>query len=95
MIKAPGSIQRLLSDAASIIGSEDFPAKCPNLIQVMIERFSSDDSLIINGVLYTAHSIFKRYRNESQYVMISITDFLLLFIYQLSHFPHVNSCFLL
>lgn len=64
MLKAPESIQRQLSDAVSIIGREDFPAKWPNLIQEMVDKFGTGDFHIINGVLHTAHSIFKRYRYE-------------------------------
>jgi exportin-2 (importin alpha re-exporter) len=64
MLKAPESIQRQLSDAVSIIGREDFPAKWPNLIQEMVDKFGTGDFHVINGVLHTAHSIFKRYRYE-------------------------------
>ena len=38
MLKSPESIQRQLSDAVSIIGREDFPAKWPHLIQEMVEK---------------------------------------------------------
>ena len=43
MLKAPESIQRQLSEAVSIIGREDFPAKWPNLIQEMVDKFDYDD----------------------------------------------------
>ncbi|ESO05215.1 hypothetical protein HELRODRAFT_99097 [Helobdella robusta] len=67
MLKAPEQIQKQLSDAISRIGKEDFPDKWPNLMDEMIEKFStSSDFHVINGVLYTAHSIFKRYRHEFQ-----------------------------
>lgn len=72
MLKAPESIQRQLSDAVSIIGREDFPAKWPNLIQEMVEKFSTGDFHIINGVLHTAHSIFKRYRYEFKYLFLML-----------------------
>lgn len=49
-----------LSDAISIIGREDFPQKWPNLLTEMVNRFQSGDFHIINGVLRTAHSLFKR-----------------------------------
>ena len=49
------------SDAISIIGREDFPDKWPTLLPEMVEKFNSGDFHIINGVLRTAHSIFKRY----------------------------------
>lgn len=50
-----------LSDAISIIGREDFPQKWPDLLTEMVTRFQSGDFHIINGVLRTAHSLFKRY----------------------------------
>ncbi len=50
-----------LSDAISIIGREDFPEKWPDLLKEMVSKFSSGDFNVINGVLRTAHSIFKRY----------------------------------
>lgn len=49
-----------LSDAISIIGSEDFPDKWPGLIQEMVSKFETGDFNIINGVLRTAHSLFKK-----------------------------------
>nr|XP_042908071.1 exportin-2 [Parasteatoda tepidariorum] len=64
MLRSPEQIQRQLSDAVSIIGREDFPEKWPNLIQEMISYFKSGDFHAINGVLHTAHSLFKRYRFE-------------------------------
>lgn len=64
MLKSSPSIQKQLSDAVSIIGKYDFPDKWPQLIDEMVEKFQSGDFHIINGVLRTAHSIFKRYRYE-------------------------------
>lgn len=49
-----------LSDAISIIGREDFPQKWPDLLTEMVNRFQSGDFHVINGVLRTAHSLFKR-----------------------------------
>ncbi|KAG8250095.1 exportin-2 [Homalodisca vitripennis] len=64
MLVSPEAIQKQLSDAISIIGKSDFPEKWPNLISDMVEKFASEDFHIINGVLHTAHSLFKRYRFE-------------------------------
>ncbi|XP_045455694.1 exportin-2 [Melitaea cinxia] len=64
MLKSPEAIQRQLSDAVSIIGKHDFPEKWPGLINEMVEKFASGDFHLINGVLRTAHSLFKRYRYE-------------------------------
>lgn len=64
MLKSTPAIQKQLSDAVSIIGKYDFPEKWPQLIDEMVDKFKSGDFHIINGVLQTAHSIFKRYRYE-------------------------------
>lgn len=64
MLHSPEAIQKQLSDAISIIGRHDFPNKWPNLISQMVEKFDTGDFHVINGVLHTAHSLFKRYRHE-------------------------------
>uniref|UniRef100_A0A023GFX0 Exportin-2 n=1 Tax=Amblyomma triste TaxID=251400 RepID=A0A023GFX0_AMBTT len=64
MLRSPEQLQKQLSDAVSIIGREDFPARWPNLLPEMIGHFQSGEFHIINGVLRTAHSLFKRYRYE-------------------------------
>ena len=64
MLKSPEQVQRQLSDAVSIIGREDFPRKWPDLIGEMVTKFATGDFHVINGVLHTAHYIFKRYRYE-------------------------------
>ncbi|XP_046386713.1 exportin-2 [Ischnura elegans] len=64
MLKSPESIQRQLSDAVSLIGRHDFPDKWPSLLPQMVEKFNAGDFHVINGVLRTAHSLFKRYRHE-------------------------------
>ncbi|CAH0551581.1 unnamed protein product [Brassicogethes aeneus] len=64
MLTSPESIQKQLSDAISIIGKTDFPLKWPELITQMVEKFATGDFNIINGVLQTGHSLFKKYRYE-------------------------------
>ncbi|KAL5287215.1 Cas.2 family protein [Megaselia abdita] len=64
MLKSPLSVQKQLSDAVSIIGKHDFPKKWPELIGEMVDKFGTGDFNVINGVLQTAHSLFKRYRFE-------------------------------
>ncbi|XP_045540379.1 exportin-2 [Papilio machaon] len=64
MLKSPEAIQRQFSDAVSIIGKYDFPQKWPGLISEMVEKFATGDFHVINGVLRTAHSLFKKYRFE-------------------------------
>ena len=64
MLTSPPSIQKQLSDAVSIIGKSDFPDKWPNLFNEIDEKFATGDFTIINGILQTAHSLFKKYRYE-------------------------------
>ncbi|XP_003739003.1 exportin-2 [Galendromus occidentalis] len=64
MLKSPSHIQRQLSDAVSIIGKSDFPDQWPSLLDEMVRYFATADFHIINGVLQTAQSLFKRYRFE-------------------------------
>ncbi|PSN33093.1 Exportin-2 [Blattella germanica] len=64
MLHSPEPIQKQLSDAMSIIGRHDFPNKWPDLISQMVDKFATGDFHVINGVLHTAHSLFKRYRFE-------------------------------
>lgn len=60
MVTSPEKIQGQLSDAISIISREDFPEKWQDLLPALVERFKSNDFNVTNGVLRTAHSIFKR-----------------------------------
>ena len=64
MLSSHEQIQRQLSDAISIISKEDFPEKWPQLLPTLVDQLKCGDFHIINGVLRTAHSIFKRYRHE-------------------------------
>lgn len=41
MLKSPTSIQKQLSESVSIIGKYDFPKKWPQLIDEMVEKFST------------------------------------------------------
>jgi len=41
MLVSPEAIQKQLSDAIAIIGKYDFPAKWPNLINQMVEKFQT------------------------------------------------------
>lgn len=64
MLRSPEKLQKQLSDGVSVIGREDFPDKWTNLLPDLVAKFNSGDFHIINGVLHTAHSLFKRYRHE-------------------------------
>ena len=66
MLNSPEQIQRQLSDSVSIIGRQDFPEKWPHLLDDMVSKMVGNENNlnVINGVLQTAHSLFKRYRHE-------------------------------
>lgn len=64
MLCSPEAIQKQLSDAVSIIGKYDFPDNWPGLLDEMKQKFATGDFNVINGVLRTAHSLFKKYRYE-------------------------------
>ncbi|XP_074027290.1 chromosome segregation 1 [Leptinotarsa decemlineata] len=64
MLSSPEMIQKQLSEAISIIGKIDFRMEWPNLIPQMVEMFATGNFNVINGVLRTAHSLFKKYRYE-------------------------------
>ncbi|KAG9510537.1 Exportin-2, partial [Fragariocoptes setiger] len=69
MIESPDQIQRQLSDAITLIGQHDFPDKWPSLVGELVQYLKvsgARDFNTINGVLQTAHSIFRRYRHEFQ-----------------------------
>lgn len=61
MLTSPEQIQLQLSDAISIISKEDFPGKWTDLLPTLVERLKTGDFSVANGVLRTAHSIFKRF----------------------------------
>lgn len=66
MLNTPALVQAQLSEALSIVCQHDFPRLWPNLLSELVERLAnpSVDLKTINGVLATANSIFKRYRNQ-------------------------------
>ncbi|XP_018646276.1 importin-alpha re-exporter (chromosome segregation 1-like protein) [Schistosoma mansoni] len=66
MLSVAGNIQSQLSEAISTIWREDFPEKWPNLIPELVQRMAQlgADLNMVHGVLYTAHTLFKRYRHE-------------------------------
>jgi exportin-2 (importin alpha re-exporter) len=68
MLSTPALVQAQLSEALSLVCSHDFPRQWPTLLGELVERLAASglagDIRIINGVLATANSIFKRYRNQ-------------------------------
>jgi hypothetical protein len=65
MLSAPRLVQAQLSEALSIISAEDFPDRWPGLLPELITRLGAPgarDFPSVAGVLTTANTIFKRYR---------------------------------
>lgn len=68
MLNSEEKSQRQLSEAVSLIGKVDFPEKWPNLLNKMIDRLDEScqkyDFNVINGILQTLESLFRRYQYE-------------------------------
>ncbi|KAI9030862.1 importin, partial [Phycomyces nitens] len=64
MISVPEKLQLQLSDALSIMAETDFPEEWDNLLPELISQLSPTDYKTNNGILHTAHSIFKRWRSQ-------------------------------
>lgn len=66
MLNTPPLVRAQLSEALTLISSHDFPAAWPQLLPELVERLAgaNGDVAVINGVLQTANSIFKRYRDQ-------------------------------
>ena len=63
MCTVPPQIQSQISEAISIIAEVDYPEKWDGLLPNLIGKFSSNDDNVVNGVLMTADSIFRRFRH--------------------------------
>jgi hypothetical protein len=49
----------------SLIGRSDFPEKWPELLPNLVAKLSTDNFDVINGVMQTANSLFKRYGKQA------------------------------
>ncbi|KAJ1977879.1 importin-alpha export receptor, partial [Dimargaris verticillata] len=63
MISLPTKLQLQVSDALSIIADADFPDKWPYLLPTLNEHLNPQDYHANNGILQTAHAIFKKFRH--------------------------------
>ena len=63
MCTVPPQIQAQISEAISIIAEVDYPDKWNGLLPNLIGKFESSDANVVNGVLMTADSIFRRFRH--------------------------------
>ncbi len=71
-MSTPPLVRAQLSEALSVISSFEFPAKWPTLLPELISRLDSGDASTVHGVLETANSIYKRYRN--QFMSTALSD---------------------
>ena len=62
MCKVPPQIQAQCSESIALIAASDFPSKWDHLLEDLVGRFADGDWSVVNGVLLTANSIFKRFR---------------------------------
>mmetsp|Transcript_22644 Transcript_22644/g.47061 ORF Transcript_22644/g.47061 Transcript_22644/m.47061 type:complete len:1004 (+) Transcript_22644:128-3139(+) len=62
MCTVPPQIQVQLGESISLIAASDFPSQWDNLLPDLISRLDNRDWSVVNGVLVTANSIFKRFR---------------------------------
>jgi exportin-2 (importin alpha re-exporter) len=60
----PIGLRLQLSESIALIANKDFPDDWPNLIDEMVigMQSSTPDSVALQGVLQTAHSIFRKWR---------------------------------
>jgi len=62
MCTVPPQIQAQISESISLIAELDFPQRWGNLLDTLVQKLNSPDMAVVNGVLATANSIFKRFR---------------------------------
>lgn len=63
MSTSPPDVQKLLSEGISIIAKYDFPAKWGNLLPELVSQLNTPDLTMLKGVMLTANSIMKRFRD--------------------------------
>ncbi|KAJ1736097.1 importin-alpha export receptor [Coemansia sp. Benny D160-2] len=63
MLTVPKKLQLQIGEAVSIIADSDFPEQWPDLISTLVSRLSATDYHVNNGILQTAHNVFKGWRS--------------------------------
>ncbi|TYZ61665.1 hypothetical protein PybrP1_010664 [[Pythium] brassicae (nom. inval.)] len=89
MCRMPESIQKQLIEALTTIGEYDFPAAWDDLLQQLVRKLQTErDWQVRIGVLMTANTIFKRFRNvfKSDAVFLELKHCLEFFQEPLLHF---------
>lgn len=64
MCSTPREVQIQLAEAISIISKHDFPAKWMGLLPLLVQKLQTNDLHILHGIMLTANSIMKRFRNS-------------------------------
>ncbi|RKP12976.1 Cse1-domain-containing protein, partial [Piptocephalis cylindrospora] len=64
MVSLEPILQTQIGESLAIIAQADFPARWPDLINVMVSKFSSTDFNVNVGILQTAHYIFSRWEGK-------------------------------
>lgn len=59
----PVDVQKQLAESMSIVAAQDFPHQWPGLLPQLVEKLNTSDFYVIKGVMLTANSIMKRFRN--------------------------------
>ncbi|KAJ1940532.1 importin-alpha export receptor, partial [Kickxella alabastrina] len=63
MITVPKRLQLQIGEAVSIIAESDFPEQWPELILTLVSKLSATDYHVNNGILQTAHTVFREWRS--------------------------------
>ncbi|KAI9503738.1 importin-alpha export receptor [Coemansia spiralis] len=64
MLTVPKKLQLQIGEAVSTIAENDFPEQWPDLISTLVSKLSPTDYHVNNGILQTAHTVFKGWRSE-------------------------------
>ena len=71
MLSTPPVVRAQLSEALAVISKHDFPARWQGLLPDLIARLQQEGPDSLHGVLETANSIFKRYRDQFMTAQLS------------------------
>ena len=71
MLSTPPVVRAQLSEALAAISRHDFPARWPSLLPDLISKLQQGRPEVLHGVLETANSIFKRYRDQYMTAQLS------------------------
>ena len=64
MCNVDTTLQRQLTEVVRIIGDHDFPERWQNLLPDLVGRILSGDLKVVNGLLETANTLFKMFRDK-------------------------------